>query len=328
MIDVIEEEGKADAEKKAWCEKERTDNKAELKEKNAELLKLEGKMEDLDKTINDPKTGLKAQIAETETALLENSESQKTETADRLESNMAYQKDIKNLVDAEKLLTNAIAVLKAYYDKFDKAFLQQQTGSQEDPAPPETWGDYKGQSESAGGASGPIAMLEFILKETKTEESKAHEAEEKAQADYEDSMEQLKTDEAKKEKSLSNLQKTLADKEEDLLEAEDDHKATTKDRDAVEAYLEKIKPGCDFIAENFDLREKNRATEKSALETAAKTLEGSPAYKQAEADATVESYGKCKEPCVKDSVDVKCKACMADVTIPAYCAGHEGTKGC
>jgi hypothetical protein len=54
----------------------------------------------------------------------------------------------------------------------------------------------------------------------------------------------------------------------------------------------------------------------------------SPAYKKAVSEATVESYGNCKEPCVKDSEAVKCKACMADVTVPGYCAGHPETKGC
>lgn len=105
-------------------------------------------------------------------------------------------------------------------------------------------------------------------------------------------------------------------------------KATTEDKEAIEAYLLKIKPGCDFITKNFDLREKNRKTEKEALEKAVKLIKATPAYKTAVNEATVESYGDCKEPCVADADDVKCKACMADVTIPAYCAGHKGTKGC
>merc|ERR1719333_1920326 len=141
-------------------------------------------------------------------------------------------------------------------------------------------------------------------------------------------MASLKKEQAKKEKSLAELQDKLAKAEADLLEVEEDHKTTTEDKESIEAYLEKIKPGCDFITKNFDLREKSRGTEKDALETAKKTLKGSPAYKNAVADATVESYGKCKEPCVKDAAHVKCKACMADVTIPAYCAGHKGTAGC
>merc|ERR1719359_2579843 len=155
-------------------------------------------------------------------------------------------------------------------------------------------------------------MLEFILKETNAEEMDAHAEEEKAQADYEDSMTQLKKEQADAEKNLSDLQDNLATKQQELLSAQEDLKATTEDKEAIEAYLLKIKPGCDFITKNFDLREKNRATEKKALEKAIKLIKETPAYKSAVNDATVESYGKCKEPCVADSDDVKCKACMSD----------------
>jgi len=323
MIELIKEEGTSDKEKLDWCKKERKENKASLKEKKSEILKLEGEIDKLNTQIDDPKKGLKAQIEETEKTLQENHESQVTETTERQEANVVYQKDIKNLVDAEKLLANAIKVLKAYYDRFDSLL---QSRAQEDPAPPETWGEYKGQSEKGGNKA--ISMLEFIESETKKEEAEAHADEEKAQAEYEDSMTALKKEQASKEKSLSELQDKLANAEEDLIQAEEDLKATTEDKEGIEAYLEKIKPGCDFITSNFDEREKSRATETKALKTAKSTLKGSPAYKNAVAEATVEGYGKCKEPCVEDASHVKCKACMADVTIPGYCAGHKGTKGC
>jgi len=320
MIEVIGEEGKADKEKLDWCNEERKENKASLKEKKGEILRLEGEIDKLTGEINDPVKGLKAQIEGTEKSLQENHASQVSETEERAEANKAYQADVKNLVAAEALLQNAIKVLKGYYDRFD-SLLQ----SREDPAPPKTWGEYKGQSEKGGSA---ISMLEFILKETEKEETAAHSEEEKAQADYEDSMTDLKKEQASKEKTLSDLQEKLANTEEDLLEAQENLKETTKDKESIEAYLEKIKPGCDFITSNFDLREKNRGIEEKALNTAKSTLKGSPAYKNAEAQATEESYGKCKEPCVKDVTHVKCKACMSDVTIPAYCAGHKGTTGC
>merc|ERR1719502_835986 len=156
----------------------------------------------------------------------------------------------------------------------------------------------------------------------------AHKDEEKAQADYEDSMAKLKKEEAAAEKSLAEKQDTLAQKEKELLEAKEDLKKTTEDKEAIEAYLLKIKPGCDFITKNFDQREKNRKTEKDALEKAVTLIKATPAYKTAMNNAHVESFGDCKEPCKADEADVKCKACMADVTIPAYCAGHKGTKGC
>jgi len=319
MIDLINEESVQDKENLVWCNKERRTNTAELAEKKDEILKLEGEIDRLDKAIHAPGTGLKDQIEATEKSLMENNEAQKTETLDRQESNTAYQKDVKNLVAAEELLTNAIEVLKAYYDKFDKSFVQ------EDPAPPQTWGkEYKGQSE---GGNSAISMLEFILSESHKEENEAHSGEEKSQADYEDSMTALKKEQAEKEKSLSELQKTLADTEKDLLQAEDDLKATVKDEEAIETYLAKIKPGCDFITENYALRTNSRVTEKDALEKARDMLKDSPAYKNAETKAKIEGFGKCKE-CEKSEQGVECKACMADVTIPGYCAGHPGTEGC
>jgi len=332
MIELIGEEGKADKEKLDWCNKERKENEASKAKKNKEILALEGQIDKFTKTIEDPKTGLKANIANTEDSLLQNTNSQKTETGERTEANLAYQADVKNLVAAQGILSKALKVLKAYYDDLadklanNEALLQKK----EDPAPPQIFDDnsFKGQSEGKGGGHDVIDMLKFILEETQKEESEAHADEEKAQADYEDSMTSLKKQEADDEKKLSDLQADLAETEENLLQAQADLKATTEDRDEIVDYIAKIKPGCDFITANFKLREKNRSIEKTALEKAVTLIKGTPAYKTAVNAATVESYGDCEEPCTKDEAAVECKACMADVTIPAYCAGHKGTKGC
>merc|ERR1719161_1967575 len=142
-------------------------------------------------------------------------------------------------------------------------------------------------------------MLEFILKETHDEESEAHADEEKAQHAFEDSMDKLKKQQAKLEKLLADSQDSLAETEKNLLNDKEDLKDTTDDKIAAEDYLKKIKPGCDFITKNFDLREKNRATEKGALEKAIGLIKGTPAYKTFTDESRVESYGDCKEPCEK-----------------------------
>jgi len=329
MIEVIGEEGKADKEKLDWCNDERKTNKKLVKDKKADMLSLKESIDKLTSDINDPKKGLKAMIQETEEKLVQNREAQTTETAERLQENAAYQTDVKNLVKAESILTRAMKVLSKYYDDLAAKVEAGQVGLiQEDPTPPAAWkgdGDYSGQSDQGNGV---ISMLEFIHEETVKEETTAHEDEEKSQAEYEDSMTKLKNEQAAGEKSLSKLQDDLATAEQDKLNAEESLKDTTADKEAAEDYLLKIKPGCDFITENFKLRNTNRATEKKALEKAVGLIKATPAYKTAVNSATVESYGDCKKPCVADTADVKCKACMADVTIPAYCAGHEGTKGC
>merc|ERR1739838_458412 len=116
----INEEQAQDKENLMWCMKERKENKAALKEKKGEILSLEEEIDKLTNTIEDPETGLKAQIKATEESLLENKEAQTTETADRKKENLLYQADIKNLVDAEDILKRAINVLKSYYDELEE----------------------------------------------------------------------------------------------------------------------------------------------------------------------------------------------------------------
>merc|ERR1740116_440358 len=64
-------------------------------------------------------------------------------------------------------------------------------------------------------------------------------------------------------------------------------------------------------------------------EKTADLLKGTPAYKAAESEAELESLGSCKDICVDEGRGhAKCKACLADVTVPGYCAGHPDTDGC
>jgi hypothetical protein len=326
MLKLIVEEGKQDKENLDWCNTEREENDASHQEKVDQIDTLNGEIETLEETIDDPETGLKAQIKEAEESLESCVTSQKTETKERTEANLLYQTDIKNLVAAEDILAKAIKALRKYYDKLEERmdgyeFVQ----LKEDPQAPETFGNYEGQSSKGGDA---IQMLEFILDETKKEETEAHSDEETAQHDYEDSMTDLKAEEADLEETLATLHETLAAKEEELFQKKEEHKATTAEKEAIEAYLLKIKPGCDFITENFDERETNRATETTAMEKAVELIKDTPAYKAAEAEKHVEGFGDCKDKCVDNEEHVDCKACMADTTIPGYCAGHKDTEGC
>merc|ERR1719454_1986502 len=197
ILAIITEEGKADKENLDWCNNEREDNHKILEAHIKAIETLEQEISDLDILINDPETGLLAQIKQTEDALTANHESQVSETAKRSESNLNYQTNIANIVEAEGLLEKAIKVLKAHYK-----YLEEEATSlaQEDPAPPSTWEDEEGVAKGFRGQSEKgtqvIEMLEFILNESKKEEAMAHQDEEKAQHAFEDSMADLKKEEA------------------------------------------------------------------------------------------------------------------------------------
>mmetsp|Transcript_100580 Transcript_100580/g.281860 ORF Transcript_100580/g.281860 Transcript_100580/m.281860 type:complete len:82 (+) Transcript_100580:1-246(+) len=79
---------------------------------------------------------------------------------------------------------------------------------------------------------------------------------------------------------------------------------------------------------NIDKRDTHRATEKAALETAIEKIKGTPAYGKAMAVAKNETLGECADICATNEAHVDCKACVAKVTVPGYCAGHPGTAGC
>jgi len=333
MLGLIEAEEKADVEQKAWCDKEREDTNAAIERATNSIRQLTATISELNTTIHDPSTGLLAQIEATEQSLTENYNSQVTETKDRTEENMAYQKDIANLVEAEALVTKAIEILTKYYAQVAKmlevsALVQVDKASgKDDPAPPDTWEDiYKGQS--AEGGHGAIEMLEFILKESKAEEEKAHSDELASQHSYEDSMQELKDSETTLQETLVNLKETLAEKQKEKKMKEEDLEKTEAEKAALEAYLLKIKPGCDFITGNIDKRKASRVKETASLESARGLLQGSAVYKEAEADAHQESLGECQSICEKSEDHVDCKACLAKTSVPGYCAGHPATTGC
>eukprot|EP00747_Dinoflagellata_sp_TGD_P137745 gnl/TRDRNA2_/TRDRNA2_175726_c0_seq19.p1 gnl/TRDRNA2_/TRDRNA2_175726_c0~~gnl/TRDRNA2_/TRDRNA2_175726_c0_seq19.p1 ORF type:complete len:745 (+),score=293.70 gnl/TRDRNA2_/TRDRNA2_175726_c0_seq19:79-2313(+) len=328
MIDLIAEEAKADKEKLDWCNTEREESHGDLEDTKKQILTLEEEIDTLDDTINNPEKGLKAQLAETQDSLAENYQDQVTETKERTEANLLYQKNIKNLVTAADIVKRAEKVLKKYYEelqaKLDASFLQRK----EEPAPPETFGDegYKGQSEQGNEV---LDMLKFILDETWKEEKEAHSDEKNEQHDFEDSMADLKKQESDFQKQIAKLEKTLAEKEEELLKKQEELAATEAEKKRLKEYLADIKPGCDFITENFEDREDNRETETKALEKAKGLLKDTPIYKSLKAAEHEDSLGECKDICLDAGEEhVKCKACLADVTIPGYCAGHKDTEGC
>lgn len=328
MKKTIAEEGQADKEQFDWCKKERKNSEKDLEAKKSEIKTLNEAIDSLDNKINDPKTGLKVQISDTEDDLVENQKSQADQTQTRKEENAAYLEDVSNLSDAEGILTKAIKVLKRYYDQLDKHMKENKDSTnliQEDPEPPKTYGDFEGQSGQGGKV---IGMLEFILSETKKEHEEADSDEKQAQSDYDDSMKKLKKEEADMAKSLVKLKKDLTEAEKELLEKKSDLKDTTAAKEAIEKYIIKIKPGCDFITENFDLREENRNTETKALDKAKGLIKDTPTYKNAVAKEKELANGKCKSECKMDTTSLDCKVCMSGSKKADYCKANPGTPGC
>merc|ERR1719313_1301485 len=301
MIAIIRKEEKEDTEQKNWCDSEREDNHAQLSNKLDSEDQLNGEITQLTDEIENEETGLKKQMADLQAKLDENHKEQADEIEDRGMENVAYQANVKNLVQAETIVAKATKTLKKFYDwlhkkqgphHYDKksgkdsgignmkriagasieqledacsedpncagfnskgwlkseiapeddwyavesdlyvkvydvenpVLLQKKT-RKEDPDMPDTWegeesdtGAYSGQT---GKANDVVGMLEFILEETKKEEDAAHEDELASQHSFEDTMTDLKTQEAATLDSMAEVQEILAEKEKTLEEKRD-----------------------------------------------------------------------------------------------------------
>jgi len=322
MIQMADDEQKVDNEEKAWCTKTNKKNADNLEDKSDELQTIKKDITKLKNDINDPSSGLKNQIKTAEDSLKTNLENQGKETKTRREENLEYQQDVHTQEQVIETLDKASLVLKDYYDGLDN----EQLGFLQIGVAPKTFGEkYNGQNEQAKKVLG---LLADIRKGTWDEEKVTHDSELKSQHDYEDSMEALTKSEAGLQETIVKLNKDLASKEKALVAAFEDETNTEKEKIAVERYIEKLKPGCDFILGKFDARKKARAAEKKALNNAISKLKGSPSYKSATSQAKLDALGKCKDTCTKDAAHANCKACLGGISVPGYCAGHKGAKGC
>merc|ERR1719405_479814 len=93
--------------------------------------------------------------------------------------------------------------------------------------------------------------------------------------------------------TIADLSEQLAEKEKTLAEMNEDLTKTLAEHKAVEKYLLKIKPGCDYITDNIETRNEHRAAEIKALTQAEDTLKSTPVYKKAAAEAEKMALGEC-----------------------------------
>merc|ERR1719198_2876168 len=142
-------------------------------------------------------------------------------------------------------------------------------------------------------------------------------------------MTDLKSQEPSCQDTIADLSEQLAAKEKTLIGTQEDLTKTLAEHKAVEQYLIKIKPGCDFITENIDYRDEHRQREIEALIKAEDGLKATPAYKKAAAEAEKEALGECADKCpVGEPKNLACKACIAGITESAYCGGHAKDPVC
>merc|ERR1719238_1859559 len=282
MEDDLREEGMADIKKKAYCDNERreSNNKKEILEFDMDTLKKEMDSGEAKKTL------LAKQIQHTTSSIQKLEAEMKEYLNTRNAQNEAFKTGLKADTDAVMLLAKAIEALSKYATNNDVALTQKAVkkhakkhGMKQDPeyttsedtAPAAEFSAASSGGSETGGIVGIIENIKQDLEEeisaSKDEEAKALQAYHDTEKESLDSMTAMKAKIASMEVDIADTTSLVADKQ----EAWDDKK---RQHDGVDSYLLSIKPECDWMDENFELRKEARESEIEGLDDAKAKLAG------------------------------------------------------
>jgi len=251
---------------KDFCVDELNTNQLQTEKKERTKEDLIAKIEDLDMTIDQLTKAidtLKSEIAEMQVQL-------KRAGEDREKQNKEFQTTVADQRETQKLLTAAVAILGEFYGKAEKAAMLQHKQEPVGPPPPAGFEAYK-KSAASGGV---MSMLKQIISDAAAMEAETIRSEEDAQKAYEDFVKDTNASIEAKSKDIVNKSEVKAKAESDLVATKDSKEATMLELEQLSNYNAQLHQSCDFVMNNFDLRQTARDEEVEALKQAKAILSG------------------------------------------------------
>mmetsp|Transcript_157945 Transcript_157945/g.274206 ORF Transcript_157945/g.274206 Transcript_157945/m.274206 type:complete len:700 (+) Transcript_157945:62-2161(+) len=252
---------------KDFCVGELNQNQLDTEKYSRDKEDLVAKLADLEltiKTLGEDITNLNSQIGELQVQL-------KRAGEDREKQNKEFQDTIADQRATQKLLAQALTILKGFYDTKATSLLQRQQ-KQEPAGPPPPPGFQAYEKNAASG--GVLSLIQQIISDAKAMEAEAIHDEDAAQKAYEDYVKDTNASIDSKSKEIVHKSKAKAKAEGDQVEAMDS-------KEAVELQLTQLansnadtRKSCDFVLNNFDIRQTARDEEIEALKQAKAILSG------------------------------------------------------
>jgi len=259
MIEKLLKEAQEEATQKAFCDKEMGASKKTESEKIATTEKLQTRIDGNEAKIaelTDAIKTLEAEVADIDKAQSEATAIRTKEKTDNLAA-------IKDFRDSAEAVVAAMGVLKSFYE--GGAFIQ--TKSQKSTRP-----EFGGAKTDTG--SSIISVLEVaesdfttLLAETETEEDAAADAYAKQTEENKIAKATKMADAKAKESEVKSLTVELG-------HAKEDFESTSSELDAVQAYIEKLKPQCEEKAMSYEEKKAAREAEIAGLKEALEILSG------------------------------------------------------
>lgn len=257
MIQKLLEEASEESDHKGWCDTEMVKNKQTREAKTDDIDAMHAKNDKLEATINT----LAQEIADLEASVAEISKAVAEALEVRAEETKKNKATVEDCGAAQTATSQALAVLKTFYDKAGTATALVQQPKID--APPTFDKPYTGM---AGG--GVMGLLEVIASDFARLEAETETAEEEASRAHTRFMAESSKDKAVKAADLDHKKKSKVEAESDLSDTISDLKGTETELDAALVYYEKLKPSCQDKVVTFDDRVSQRKDEIAALKEA------------------------------------------------------------
>jgi chromosome segregation ATPase len=267
MIADLKKEKADDVKMKDFCIEALHKNEVAQEMKKRDIEQMEAKIADLTAMIEE----LTKAIAQLTSEIAEMQTQMKRAGEDRELENKDFQNVVADQRETQRLLSQALNVLKGFYDK---AFVQAKT-NQEPAGPPPPPGFKK--YEKSSGAGGVMGMLEQIIAETKTMEADAIKAETDAQKAYEAFVKDTNASIEEKTRDITNKSEEKATAEADKVAEEEALATALNEQQELMNENADLHKSCDFTLDNFDARQAALEQEMDGLREAKSVLAGSSA---------------------------------------------------
>jgi len=263
MKEDLKKEKAADVKQKDFCNEAIAKNELAAEMKKRDIEQLDAKIAQLTEQIDQ----LTKDIAALEKEVAEMQVQLKRAGEDRELENNDFQKTVADQRATQELLNAALDKLKGFYDK---AFLQSKNGQPAGPPPPPSFKKY----EKSSGSGGVMGMLQQIITEAETLEKDAVKAETDAQKAYESFVKDTNKAIEEKTRDITNKSEEKAEAEVDLSSTQEARTTALNEAQELANENADLHKTCDFLLENFDLRQAALENEMESLDNVKSVLHG------------------------------------------------------
>lgn len=284
MVAVLTTEGEEDLKKKEWCTGELAKADKELATKKEKGESIAASISELEDEI----AGLGEDIKALETATAELDKSVASSTETRKEEHAEYVESLQLAEAAVGLIGKAKNRLAKFYNptiykappKVEKTmeekivasygFIQRHSTLHKKQLPEIP--DLPAYEKKNSG--GVVALMDKIVSDLEKDKAGAEADERHAQAEYVTLMAESQATREQNAKGLVTKKAATAELEAKLVTAKESKAVTAEEVMNAHTFLADLHTSCDFVIDNFEMREQGRTTELESLKSAKAVLSG------------------------------------------------------